>query len=260
MPTTEATVALPVDHTSYTSLSLYARCPLAWRLAYIDRAQGQESEACIRGRLVHEFCEMYAVHCIRAGLRRDWDWAREQAAGYEQEDVGRLCVDFAMQVEFNPDLVVADAAGVEREIAAELPYGLGRFEGRVDLVEYSTVDGALFVTDYKSGHGGERPDQAPAQLIMYGWTLLQMPQFRAAREVTLRQHYIGSGQVHEWWLHPEELRPDWAVALARRIAADERFEATPSPRACAWCDYSHLCPRAHETPLTTITCTADAET
>jgi len=247
-------------HVSYSSLSLYARCPLAWRFAYVDREQRQESEACIRGRLVHEFAEMYGRHCIEAGLPRDWEWADEQAVGYRDDGLGveRLCRAFARQVEFNRELVVADGEGVEREVAADLPDGLGKFKGRVDLVEYATADGRLFVTDYKSSWAQDRPDEPPAQLMMYGWALLRMPQFSGACDVMLRAHYIGNGITHEWWVGPDELRPDWAVALARRIAADKRFEATPSPHACAWCDYTHVCPYAAGTGVT-ITCAGDAE-
>ena len=254
------TAVPPVEHWSHTCLSLYARCPRAWYCAYIQRVPAQESEVCIRGRLVHEFCEAYAVHCIRTGRHRDWDWAREQARGYEQEDVRRLAVDFAMQVEFNPDLVIADAEGVEREIAADLPYGLGRFVGRVDLVEWAAEDRALFITDYKSSHRScRRPDEAPAQLVMYAWALLQSPAFASAREVTVRQHYIGSGTTHEWFLDADSCRPDWAVALVRRILADKRFEATPSPRACAWCDYSYMCSIIQANPLYNPSNRAEAE-
>jgi len=242
---------------SHTRLQTYARCPRSYRLRYLDGVESTPTIALTRGLLLHEFAEAYGRHCVIAGLERDWRWAREQAAGYP-DDVRELCIAFSEQMAFNADLVVADAEGVERWFEVDLPDELGCLRGRVDLVEYSPADGALLITDYKSGWGPrERPDQPPPQLLCYAWALTRAD-FPNVREVTVANHYVGSGTRHSWLLWRDDLRPDWAVSLARRVLADDEFRATPSPQACALCDVAHACPLVQADPLVTFSDEAGA--
>jgi hypothetical protein len=240
---------------SYTRLQTYARCPLAYRLHYIDGETGRPSEATIRGSQVHEFAEAYALHCHHAGRETDYDWGREQAAGYEDEATRELCLKYVETTRFNWSLLVADGGSVEREFAVPLPHDLGELRGRVDRVQWNDLTSSLIVEDLKSGWGGDRPDECPPQLRCYAWAMKQV--FPAARSVLAVMRYLGSGEAHEWTLY--EPTPDWACAVVRRIAADERFEPTPSAEACAFCDHKRLCPLVTSEPLLHPTTEAEAQ-
>ncbi|HET6496537.1 MAG TPA: PD-(D/E)XK nuclease family protein, partial [Thermoleophilia bacterium] len=258
MATTETAPAdaqAPVNQWSFTRLSHYQRCPLSWRFHYIDGEIGQPSAAMIRGSQTHEFAELYARHCHATSRASDYEAGRVLLAGYEDADVRTLCAAFIEDTQFDWSLTVADGDSVERAFEVPLPGGIGVLRGRVDLVLWNAYENALVVTDYKSGHSPwDRPDECPQQLVCYAWAMRQL--FPAAESAQCIYRYLGDRRSYDWTLY--DPRPDWAVAIARRIAADDRFEATPSPRACAWCDYTHLCPVAQGTPLTTLTCPEEA--
>lgn len=44
---------LPVEHLSYTSISMYLKCPEKWRRRYIDKQYEPDSAALVRGSAVH---------------------------------------------------------------------------------------------------------------------------------------------------------------------------------------------------------------
>ncbi len=230
----------------FTTLSRYCRCPRAYRLER-DGHQEQETPALSMGRQVHEFAEMYAAHCIATGGGSDYDWGRQQVVSYPLP-VQERCLDFIMQMRFDANLVVADHRGVERPFERELPEGLGRLAGRVDLVEYNPAEKMLFVTDYKSNWPYGAPGVLPAQLECYGWAMLQ-ERFGEVEQVTLVRHFVGNGVRQEWMVYADELRPSWAMSVIRRIRQDSRFEPTPSGRSCGWCGFRHLCPVLSDDPV-----------
>jgi len=248
------TLERPTRHWSHSRLELYARCPLAYRFRYVDRAPGKPSAAATRGKQVHEFAEAYARACHAAGRATDYDAARVLLAGYDDPDVREIGARFIETTQFDWSLIVADGNSIEREFAVLLPDDLGLFRGRVDLVQWNEFEGALVVTDYKSGWSWCRPDECPPQLRCYAWAMKQV--FPAATSVQAIYRYLGNDRTYDWTLYDPQ--PDWAVAMARRVIADDAYEPTPSPHACAWCDYGHLCPLVQEDPLTCPTCPEDA--
>jgi len=233
---------------SYTRLATYARCPAAYKFRYIDEEPGKPTEALLRGQAVHEFAESYARHCLERRVETDLTAAEELMASYPDE-VRALCRDFADTTTFDWGLIVADGQSVEREFAVELPNGAGVLVGRVDLVQWNEYDGSLIVTDYKSGWAPPKPDECPPQLQCYAWAMREV--FPAASHVVAIVRYLGNNTLHDW--HLLDPRPDWALSLITRIESDTRFLPTPSPQACAWCDYTHLCPLVQADPPTTIT-------
>ncbi len=245
----------PPRRWSYSRLELYARCPLAYRFRYIDREPGKPSAAATRGKQVHEFCEAYARHCHAVERATDYDAGRELLAGYDDPEVRKIGEAFIESTVFDWALIVADGNFVERSFAVPLPHNLGLFRGRVDLVQWNEYEGALVVTDYKSGWSWEKPDECPAQLQSYAWAMMQ--QFPSANQVRAIYRYLGSGHTYDWTLY--DPRPDWACAVVRRVLADDAFEPTPSAQACAYCGYGHLCPLVRADPVTCITDVAAAE-
>jgi len=239
---------------SYTRLATYERCPAAYRFRYIDGEPGKPTEALLRGQAVHEFAENYARHCLERKVETDLAAAEELMASYPDE-VRALCRQFVETTMFDWSLIVADGQSVEREFEVELPNDAGILVGRVDLVQWNEYEGSLIVTDYKSGWAPPKPDECPPQLQCYAWAMREV--FPAATHVIAIARYLGSNTLHDW--HLFDPRPDWALSLIRRIEGDTRFSPTPSPVACAYCDYTHLCPLVQADPVTTIADEQQAE-
>jgi hypothetical protein len=243
-----------VKQWSYSRLQTYAQCPMQFRLKYVEGQKGTTSPAALRGSQVHEFCELYARHCHAAGVETDWSAGRELLASYPDE-VRTIGETFIETTQFDWNLTVADGESVEREFEVALPGDLGTLRGRCDLVLWNEYDGALIVTDYKSGWSPRvKPDFCPPQLELYAWAMQQT--FDEVNTVVGIYRYLGNNRSYEWTLW--EPTPNWATSLVRRIEADDDYRATPGA-ACEWCDFTHCCPLVLADPLTAITSEAQAQ-
>ncbi len=240
----EPAAAVEARHWSHTRLSTYLRCPLAYKLGYIDEEPEQVGDALRRGREVHEFCEAYARECYRQKEPTLWSWGREQLASYPP-DVREIGERFIESTTFDWNLIVADGESVERPFALPLPDGLGILRGRCDLVQYNEYEGNLVVTDYKSGFQyGAQDEECPPQMQCYGWAMAQ--EFDV-QQVTVIYRHLGNNETRSWDLWDPQ--PSWAMSAVRRVLADDRFEPTPSARACGWCGHRHLCPVVKADPV-----------
>jgi len=196
-------------------------------------------------RLREGYCFISSPRPTPGDKPRDYDYGRRLAASYPPE-VRELAERYIEQVAYDWSLIVSKGDSIERWFDVTLPDDYGFLGGRVDLVQWNEGDKELWVTDLKSGWGGEKPDRMPPQLECYAWAMLQ--EFPQAARVTCWYHYVGNGVRQDWSAWADELRPDWAMSVIDRIRADDRFEATPG-EACEWCGYTGRCPLVAADPV-----------
>lgn len=246
------------DRWSYSKLSCYTACPQRYAFKYGEpRRVEPPTQAAIRGSIFHSWPEAYARHCHEAGDRRtDYDEGRKLASSYPPE-VRELAEQFLAQVEFDWSLILSRGDSIEREFEVALPDDYGSLRGRVDLVQWNEGDKELWVTDWKSGWGGEKPERCPPQLECYAWAIAQ--EFEQAERVSAYAHFVGNGVTHDWAFWRDELTPNWALSVIDRIRADEEFRATPG-QACEFCGYTNVCPLFTADPIVHPTGLGTAET
>lgn len=228
---------------SYSRIKTFVDCPASYKAKYIDKLPGAPNEFADRGKRVHDAIEEYAKHCKATDRETDYDALRAIAARYDNEEIEAILHTYGETHAFDWSLTVYDGDGIERGFEVELPNNLGIFRGRIDLVQYSIADGALWITDYKTSYHAPypQPDNCPRQLKTYAWAMLKSG-FNA-NEIIGKYDYVRANQVHEWNipLSVAETEEAWIIQAITRILREEKFEAMPG-KHCMFCDNKDACP------------------
>jgi hypothetical protein len=160
-------------------------------------------------------------------------YAADLADACPDPEAARIIRTFPDFLAFDPALVVADEAGIERSWEVRLGSG-DLVVGRFDRLEWNEADEELIVTDYKSGMCWSFPTEPPQQLRLYGWAARrQWPQVQI---VTLRLQYLGSRTQEEWSLGADDdlLRDDWVQEWVNQVKAlAPPYREQPG----SWCGY-----------------------
>jgi len=203
---------------SYSGLSLYKRCPLAWKHAYIDGNRGTPGKAAMRGTKLHEKLENY----FNGDMWDDkdltllpWKAYMYDLSTYAPLPEEKLAVDFEWQpLDF-------DDGGAHLRGAVDLSY---------------IIDHKFHVKDWKSGqiyasHEG--------QADMYA--CLGLATYPECKSVEVEMVYLDHPrQTRKWEYSKDEVRElrgyiDEDVATLR---LDEEYLPTPSQDGCKWCPLS----------------------
>jgi len=238
---------------SYSAISTFQNCPLAFRFRYLDR----KPEAFVTvethmGRSVHGVLQFayeapggpgsVTTERLESHYRELWsreDPARIHLAKRDKTPESYYQAGFNMILAFQSRVMATDqrqSLGLERNFSIELA-GDTIFRGVVDRIARQ-ADGLLRVIDYKTGRTGEPLDtlQLPSYAL-FAFSLTREDRlelcFEDLREGVTRTAIMrrdGIGEIRERLLD--------SIENIRR-AAD--FPPRPSP-LCRWCGFSPDCP------------------
>jgi putative RecB family exonuclease len=243
-------------------MSLFKECALAFRYSAIDRVEEPASVAATRGTLVHGALERLLLDPApertreRAArhLTAAWDHlsGTPDVTGLDLDDDGRAALmaegEHLLDRYFTlEDPTAVHPIGLEVMLAADV--GAVRLRGILDRLELDG-DGALVVTDYKTGRSPSVNDERTRLLgvTVYAYLCEAVLGQRPARVQLL---YLANCEAIIAEPNEQALRglrtqvgAIWDTVV--RACRNEDFRARPS-RRCDWCGYKPICP-AHGGP------------
>lgn len=240
---------------SYSRLSRYIRCPLSYKLEYLDKLPTVKSNPMILGGLCHDFFEAYDRHLAAAQLPTDISAATrimEQVfQKFERpvppeiyEEFHTICRSFVE----NHVLDLASFVGAESQIAITRAFTLCDWNAddawfRFKLDRLDKVGVRAVITDYKTGWGGEAD---PFQLLLYAcavWILNTyqpiLPETGDLEMVEVVLCYNRSGRENRWIFTREKIEDGFRkmVEYAERVEQEKAWKPTPGT-ACRGCSFA----------------------
>ncbi len=245
---------------SYSSLSRYEGCPLAYALAYVYRIPepARPVGAFTFGSTAHAAFEAFTRERRERAARGDpaptradlgtlfaREWKPEGFADATAEAAYRRRIDTMLDSFYAGELAtVGEAIREESPFELVLVPGDGsapvRINGSIDRVD-RLEGGGVEVVDYKTGKVSSQKDVAEnLQLTIYALACRDALGLGTPERVTL--YFTESAQRMSTVRDDEQLDAARTLILERvsRIRAGD-FAATPG-KACRWCDYRALCP------------------
>lgn len=239
----------PPINLSFTRLTKFETCPLAYRLAYIDRVRAEPGVPARFGRAVHSVLERLlreAIEQERIGKlpeERAWEllrqaWAAESLSGVKlYEEAIRMVQHFiAAEGVVDPRNVLA----IEREFRIVV----GEFTvigvlDRVNRIDDQTVE----VVDYKSNYQLFSSDQVESSLQLSLYHVAAQHLWPWAKRVQLTFDMLRHGVRQRTSRTPEELEValGYVQALGHQMQNAARYAPRLGP-GCAYCDYREQCP------------------
>jgi DNA helicase-2/ATP-dependent DNA helicase PcrA len=235
---------------SHKQIETYRSCPLRYRYAYVLHVPQPRHHALVYGATIHEVVEFYlrrraagnytSLDDLLAEYEKKWvnqgflSWEHQEA----RKAAGRETLTRFWQQE--------EAEGVRPSfVEKDFGFALGadRVRGRFDRVDEELL-GAVIV-DYKTGEVAtprlaDTRAKESLQLKIYALAWREMTG-RLPERVELRfleSHTVGRHP-------PTDADLDEAAAAVKEAAAGiraRRFDASPSYRACRYCEYRQICP------------------
>lgn len=205
--------------TSYSALTTFEACPLAYKLSYLDKIDTPSGAAADRGTRLHKACERFINGEIEAKM---------------------LPLDFAMIKGF---LVDAKHAGAKAEEAwlvdhnwnyQEVENGDTRFKAVVDI--HYVIGDELHIWDLKTGRkSSDYDDQLNAYATM-GFS--RYPDIaRVYVKALYLEGFDNQAATHRAML--PYMRRAWEERW-QKLFLNESWEPTPGPIACRWCSYPSM--------------------
>jgi len=239
---------------SASDIDTYLSCPLRYKFARVLRIPSEPTRNQRFGIVVHQVLERYhATHgqtlaelldLLDAGWRR-----AGLGEGEEERHLRELAHDALTQYHRRVSEEPCDPAWFERQFVFRI--GPHQLRGRVDRVD-RLPGGGYELIDYKTGRP-KSADQLKDDLQLSLYALAAREDWHLDGPVQLAYHYVlddlkvpvpGAGDAASV--------KDTVMSVGDGILA-QRFEPTPSPSACALCDYRIVCPAAERTVVATRT-------
>ena len=246
----------------------FKSCPLRYRFRVIDRLPETRSPAATRGTVVHAVLEaLFDLPAPERTLERALTMVEPawRALLAEEPELAALFADAPAEAEADwlttagalvrAYFTIEDPSRIE-PAERELPVGHELAEagvllrGIIDRLDVAG-DGALLVTDYKTGSspGPAFEEQALFQLKFYGLLLWRT---RGLIPRAMRLIYLGDGKQVTYFPDQGNLErfERMVLALWQAIStATERGDWRPRrSKLCDWCDWQALCPEFGGTP------------
>ncbi|MBW2260690.1 MAG: PD-(D/E)XK nuclease family protein [Deltaproteobacteria bacterium] len=249
---------------SHSSLERFEKCPLAYRMRYIDRIRDRLGESLEQhlGKCVHSTLEWIHLR-VHDGILPLWaeildDFLKRYDGGWTDSirlvhtdrtrESYRLVGERCLRNYFEANTPFDEGSLVGAEWDFRFPIsradGSPLVTGKVDRIT-RLAPGRLQVHDYKTSsfvparHELERSRQ-PALYVM---AIRRAYPDAASGRVELVWHYLNSGIMIRFDMTTgglERIRRQ-TEELIETVQACTDFPARPT-RLCAWCEYGHLCP------------------
>jgi putative RecB family exonuclease len=253
---------VPRDHISYSSLSLYAACPLRWYFRYVAGLPEETvSASLVFGSALHKALETHfqellngspapGIDMLLGAFWDEWHTRDDQEVrlgkGEDLSSIGRLAERMLRAFQTsglaNPPGTII---GVEEELRGPLAPGLPDLLARVDLL--IDVGDQLVLTDFKSAKSQWGDGQVAAsaeQLLLYHELVAPIAD---GRPVKLIFAVLSKTKVPSLVLHPvtvDAARTERAKRIAERIwkaIQAGNIYPNPSSNQCPGCPYREPC-------------------
>ena len=232
------------DHLSYSQIAMWQRCPLSYRLRYLDGLDGEPVGPPARiGSHVHRALEHAARSVTSGTLPADID----ALFVVESSDHGDLDVASHQDVVTLVSGFLSGAPWYHRILAAE-----HRFEVEIDGVhppilgyidridQYSTRSHA--VVDYKTGRRVLSYSEAESDLQLAIYALAVLWEYPDIDRVHCELHYVRSQDIVRVTYERERIDEleSYVRGVCRALLADDDHEARPGSH-CSWCSMARHC-------------------
>jgi putative RecB family exonuclease len=269
-PGTQEQVLAPLRGSeSYSSLTMYERCPRSYAFRYVERLPGHVPPGrFVFGSAVHRAFEAYLDERLRADavaphrpglgtLLAACDEVLDGAglAPHERASLGaaaRPVLERFLDLEAQRDSTPI-AAELGFGVAVLLPSGLGtiRFVGYIDRVDRAT-DGSTVICDYKTGRTRSQAEvDADRQLTAYAYAAARGALRDPASGAPLPPASRLSLYFADKGVEVATTRTADDLATFERelvdmvmLAGAGHFEPRPERWSCHWCEYREDCPDA----------------
>lgn len=243
---------------SFSRISAWWRCPLAYKFQYIDGLPRSSGLAAEVGSINHKMFENYARHCIKEGLPTDLDKGRaliERAAigldPFSADDVRFVCHKFLETHTF------------PRPARIEVPVGLRyrprlkrwdkalfngprtMYRGVMDYLEARPEDGYVLILDYKTGRILPDRNHIRNDPQLKGYAFMASVLYPDIDLFICVLDYVR----YNLRFDPVEIdrieAEEYGQILAETIKEVNKAESFPAKylgARCDWCDYLHNCP------------------
>ena len=259
-------ITVVLNHVSYSSLTLFSRCPRQWYLRYAQSAIKPAMPITVNtGKLWHEWQERYAAICREAKAGTMFSEGRALAALYGELDpkVEELADKFIETFAITDRLGYPDwgwhrgYGHIEVERRVPLGEGLPDFVCKIDAVWLHPVERRLIIVDFKTPHFYPYdPEQIPMQLRWYCWAVQVMESEFTGEDISradLWRWVVPQGEGQLWQVEDKMsgVRGEivrGAKEVLRALGEDDgkgsAFPPAPHLQACQYCPYSYCCKEA----------------
>lgn len=244
---------------SYSELSTFEVCPLAYRYKYVDGIpEAVESENMFLGNRLHEtLAWMYGKTEASPSREEVFEWFDRRLANalppnIQHTTVRRLRTAGRKALAFHYTTVyVAErqtTVAVEQPLRMTLGGGLS-FVGRADRISLD-ASGTVEVVDYKltDGNSTSRP-RLPDWLQSAGYAAAVLKDLQLS-SVIARRTLLLTGTEQRFALSEGDIR-SVSFALRRwvlRTRTPDQYQPNPGPH-CASCQFNPTCPEATAVPV-----------
>lgn len=244
-----------VERYSISALETFSKCPLQFKLKYIERVRTPTGVEAFMGRCVHKALE--EVHPALESEGRVGDDVLREAyesawhSGMGKEDIVIIREERDLDSYFHAGLKGARWYAANYEPAGPTVFAEKRIEFDIEDVPFVTVpdrvtrsgDGRYVIHDYKTSasppSGSHMRDDR--QLPIYQHAVQRS--IDDAKEVSLIWHYVCIGQRYRGSRSSDQIEAVLGsiVSDVRRIEAASDFPPRSTP-LCRWCFYWDRCP------------------
>jgi len=204
---------------SYSSITLFEKCPHSYKLRYIDKHRSSSSEALDRGNRVHLDLENFLLE--GATLPEE---AESLAAKYQELK------------ESNPI--------VEEEIAFLPDWTLTTWDDpacyvRLKMDAYAITADSILLTDHKTGrpYSTARIDQGSLYMVAAHKRWPHLEKF-TAEFIYVDQGYTKTSKMPKKVV--EKMAEKWTKRI-NRVNDEEIFKPRPHKFSCPWCNLKEHC-------------------
>ena len=230
---------------SYSAISSYQKCPLAYRFQYVDRLPTAPSPALSFGQSLHEALRwFYDVQTADPYSleelvdRLETCWVSDGYSSPEEETRYFLQARSALGLFYRNLVDFRIPAALENRFLIDL--GFCSLSGVIDRLD-KDPEGGFEIIDYKTNR------RLPPARRLY--EDLQLPIYHVAVEkvwevspAKVTFHYLLLNHRHSMSITPE--RVEEALVQIRNVVDyidGEAFEPVKNP-LCPWCDFIEMCP------------------
>ena len=245
---------------SFSQFDVYEHCPLQYAFKHVYRFPEPEGRGALTfGSTAHDAFERFTRERRERAARGDPPPTREDLGRWFDEawqpgTYGSATAEQAYRERTTPLLdafFAGELAATDREVLhEELPFELVLepddaapviVHGKIDRID-RLATGGIEVIDYKTGRPGtQKSVDESLQLSIYALACRETLGLGTPERVTL--YYTEAATRMSTTRTDEELDAarDDLLARAARIRSGD-FAATPSQKACGWCDFRAMCP------------------
>lgn len=250
------------DYISFSAISSFQRCPLAFKFRYLDQLREDVvSASLVFGGAIHSAIELHFNELMAGNPAPDLDtllysfqdaWRnRENGSirfnkGDDENTLGELAERMLRAFQSSSGAVPEGRIlGVEEELRGGIIPGVPDILGRIDLL-VETSD-AVVVTDWKTSRSRWNANQATDnadQLLLYSELVRDLVPGKSLRTqfMVVTKAKTPSVEMHTAAVSPRQIaRTKRTVQRVWRAIESGNFYPTPSPMNCSGCPFKAAC-------------------